>query len=430
MSVEVCTPGELGPVEVAVWRELQRQSPRLSNPFLSATFAIAAGELDRLARVAVVRDGGELVGFVPFRRSPTGIARPLAPGVAGCSGVVTRAGFELDWRQLLRRCRVSVWELDHLVTTDAALPSRAPGVRRAATSVIELDDGFDAYVQDGMRRCKKYFNWLRRKRQRIELDLGAIRFDFATAGAPVLGRLVEWKSAQYRRSGWPDPFARPAVRELVERLNGTAEEDCAGSCSALMVGDELLAADFSLRSASVYAGWFVTYNRAFERWSPGAVRWLYVAQACAEAGISVIDLGCGDEEYKQKLATRHDEVLEGHLCRATPRAAVRLGRRLPADATRRLILSHPRLRATVRTTLRRVGSLRVHEREVRPSGACGTPGSAAATVSSAALLAGDPAGRVGSGSRPAGTRALAYGDRGDEDAMVAADAGGGPNGQD
>ncbi len=348
MKVELCTPSELGRAEIAAWRRLQAEVPELANPFLSPTFARVVGELDPLARVAVLYEGNELAGFLPFHRTRSGIARGLAHGIAGCQGLVSRPGLELDPARLLRGCRAAVWELDHLVAPAPAPLAGAAGVSMASTSLIDLGGGFDAYVSNGMKRCKKYFNWLRRKRQRIESDLGPVRFEFGTAGAGALARVVEWKSAQYRRSGWPDPFAKAWVRELVERLRQTEEADLIGSCSSLSAGDELLAVDFSLRSPSVYAGWFVTYNRDFEHFSPGAVRWWYVAEACAWAGVSWIDLGCGDEEYKQKLATRHGEVLEGNLRRATPRAFVRCAARTPRRAARRFVLEHPRLRAGVR----------------------------------------------------------------------------------
>lgn len=359
MPIEICTPSELGPGEVAAWRELQSSCHELANPFCSATFSRVVGQLDRDARVAVLSDGQRLVGFLPFHRTRSGIGRGLAHGVAGCQGLVAAAGAELDHRQLLRRARLAVLELDHLVVPSGlAMP---PPARVATTSLIDAANGYEAWYQDGMKRHKKYFNWLRRKRQRIESDLGPIEFDFGGGGPEVLRKVVEWKSAQYRRSGWPDPFAKPWVRELVARLAASDEPDCTGVCSSLRVGDHLLAVDFSLRSTSVYGGWFVTYNVAYGQFSPGAVRWLYTVQACAERAVATIDLGCGDEEYKQKLASCHGEVLEGHLHRLTPRAMARCTARAPRTAARRFVVEHPQLRAAVRTSLRRFGALRARQ---------------------------------------------------------------------
>ena len=77
MNVAVVRPGDLGESEILRWRELQGADPSLDNPFLSVEFALAMGRLRDYVRVAVIQDGGKIVGFFPYERHSFGIGKPL-----------------------------------------------------------------------------------------------------------------------------------------------------------------------------------------------------------------------------------------------------------------------------------------------------------------------------------------------------------------
>ena len=98
MRVTVCRPEEMGPAEIRAWQAMQRDTPSLGSPFLSAEFARAAGRFRPAARVAVLADGPQTVGFFPFERRGLGAGAPLCglPGtftawtlVAGSSALAT-----------------------------------------------------------------------------------------------------------------------------------------------------------------------------------------------------------------------------------------------------------------------------------------------------------------------------------------------------
>lgn len=107
MRVSVVRPGELGPDDIASWRAMQSSTPSLANPFLSPEFTVAVGEFRPSARVAVLSDGPDVVGFFPFERGRLGAGMPIAAGLTDCQGVIHAPGLEWDARELLRACRLS-----------------------------------------------------------------------------------------------------------------------------------------------------------------------------------------------------------------------------------------------------------------------------------------------------------------------------------
>jgi CelD/BcsL family acetyltransferase involved in cellulose biosynthesis len=119
-----------------------------------------------------------------------------------------------------------------------------------------------------------------------------------------------------------------------------------------------VAAHFGPRSSTVLAAWFTAYDPELHYYSPGLMMHLRTAEAAARAGVTLVDLGRGDKEYKEWLKTRDLRVGEGFAARAHPVAmAQRLWRR-PVRGLRNTVLAHPGLRDPADRFLRTVGGLR------------------------------------------------------------------------
>lgn len=93
LDVETIHPSFLSPADAALWRSLAASAEGFGNPLLGPEFAQAVGKVREDARVAVIRRGGETVGFLPFHRRPGG---------AGASD--RRAALRLSWPCLASRC--------------------------------------------------------------------------------------------------------------------------------------------------------------------------------------------------------------------------------------------------------------------------------------------------------------------------------------
>ncbi|GHC41403.1 GNAT family N-acetyltransferase [Streptomyces cinnamoneus] len=361
MDISVYRPGELTAADRAVWSALQARavedgSPQLANPFLAPEFALAVGRCRRGARIAVVREDGEPVAFFPFQRSALGVGRAIGLGVSDAQGLVHRPGFQWDARELLHACGLSLWEFDHLVEGQKPFEVAASG--SYASPVIDVDQGYDHYLAALRKQSPKFTRTTLAKERRLGRDVGEVRYVHDERDPDALRVLTGWKSAQYRRTGRADRFARPWISHLVEQLFHTRTESFSGLLSVLYAAGRPVAAHFGLRSGTVLACWFPAYDPEFAKYSPGLVLHLRMAAGAAADGMAYLDLGRGVKAYKDSLKTRELSVAEGWVTRQHPVALGYRARRAPLRALRNTVLARPELFEPADRLLKRVGRLR------------------------------------------------------------------------
>ncbi|MFI8534349.1 GNAT family N-acetyltransferase [Streptomyces aquilus] len=361
MDISVYRPGELTAADRAAWTSLQSKahlqgSPELANPFLSPEFALAVGRCRRGVRIAVVREDGEPAAFFPFQRTAAGVGRAVGLGVSDAQGLVHRPGFGWDARDLLRACGLAVWEFDHLVEGQEPF---ATGTRGSFPSpVMDVDQGYDAYLRHLRSQAPKFTRTTLAKERRLGRDAGGVRYVHDERDPAVLRTLMDWKSAQYRRTGRSDRFAHDWISHLAQQLFHTRSEPFAGILSVLYADHRPVAAHFGLRTERVLACWFPAYDPAYAKYSPGLVLHLRMAEAAAADGIAYLDLGRGQKEYKDSLKTREITVSEGWVTRRHPVALGHRARRAPVRALRNTVQSRPELFAPADRMLKKVGRLR------------------------------------------------------------------------
>ncbi|MGW5641091.1 GNAT family N-acetyltransferase, partial [Streptomyces sp. NPDC003832] len=308
-GITVHRPGELSASLRAAWHRAMDESPEYANPFLAPEFAVGVGHHRGGVEIGVLHERGEPVGFLPYERNLLGVGRAIGLGLSDRQALVHRPGVLWDTEELLRGCRLASFEFDHLVEEQKPFGRYVTGM--FASPVIDLRPG------DG-----DYPAWLRatypgqakttlKKERRLARDLGEVRFVFDERDPRMLHRLMRWKSAQYRRTGRMDRFARPWIVALVDHLFQLREEHFTGVLSVLYAGDRPVAAHFGLRSSTVLAAWFTAYDPELHYYSPGLMMHLRTAEAAARHGVRLIDLGRGDKEYKDWLKTRELRVGEG-----------------------------------------------------------------------------------------------------------------------
>jgi CelD/BcsL family acetyltransferase involved in cellulose biosynthesis len=360
MHARILHPNELTADDIHRWRAVQRADPDQSNPFLSAEFAQAVGMVRPHTRVAVVDVGGTRA-FLPFERHRLGIGTAVGSGLSDCQGMVHEPGFACEPAALLRAAGLVVWKFDHLAPGAAPF---APGLfeggtaRLADSSVMDVGDGYDTYIKHLRTTSPAMLRKTLGRVARLEREVGEIRFVFDADDPGALDALMSWKSAQYRRTGRRDRFARPDIVGLVRSLTSVRAEHCTGTMSVLYVGGRPVACRLGLRSRTVLAQWFPAYDREFTRYAPGMILTLRMAEAAAAAGLEYVDLGKGDEPYKAKLATRTLSVGEGALALDTPVARLHLACDAALRRAEMAVLARPRLRELARRGLMQAGRLR------------------------------------------------------------------------
>jgi len=292
---------------------MQRKTESLLNPFLSPEFAVAVDSVRPDARVAVLADGSEIVGFFPFQRGRLGVGLPIGAGLNDCQGLIHAPDVEWDSRELLRTCKISVWQFDHLVNGQGSFEHHAITV--ASSPVIDLTEGFTTYWENLRAESPKFCRNLVRGTGKLEREAGNLRFVIDSRDLAELRMIMSWKSDQYRRTGWVDRFDRPWVVDLVDYLFSTHNEWFGGLLSLLYADETLVAGHFGLQADHVLAAWFPAYNTRFSSQSPGLINYMRMAEKAAAQGVHLINLGKGTEPYKETLKNRYLFVAEGMVAR-------------------------------------------------------------------------------------------------------------------
>ncbi|MFI9768882.1 GNAT family N-acetyltransferase [Streptomyces sp. NPDC052415] len=359
-EITVHGPRELSEPLRAAWHRAMDESPEYANPFLSPEFALGVGAHRGGVEIGVLHEHGEPVGFLPYERNLLGIGRAIGLGLSDRQALVHRPGIVWDTEELLRGCGLASFEFDHLVEEQKPFGRYVTGM--FASPVIDLEPGDGDYAQWLRATYPGQARTTLKKERRLGRDLGEVRFVFDERDPQVLRRLMEWKSAQYRRTGRMDRFARPWIVDLVDHLFRLREEHCTGVLSVLYAGERPVAAHFGPRSRTVLAAWFTAYDPELHYYSPGLMMHLRTAEAAARHGVRLIDLGRGDKEYKDWLKTRELRVGEGFATRPHPVAAAHRMWRRPVRGLRNTVLAHPGLREPADRLLKAVGALRSSRR--------------------------------------------------------------------
>jgi CelD/BcsL family acetyltransferase involved in cellulose biosynthesis len=330
MRVTVVRPGDLGPGEVSLWAAFQQTSPVTLSPFLSLTFARVVGRYRPDARVAVVEADGQIEAFLPFELAPRGIAMPIGYPMNDLQGFVGR-GTPIDARRVIRQAGLRGWRFVAAPAQQRALVPHHYAGTLARVPVIDLSNGYQHYLSS---RKKESTKRIAEKRRALERRLGT---SYLTWSSPRpqqhLRQLIDWKTAKY--GGARQLFSDPAARRILEELTTGSGDDCRGLLSVLSAGERTVALFFGLIAHGGLSSWFPAYDRELSRYSPGRMMWQPLAEKAACRGITRLDLGYGQDQYKFGLANASYVVAGGAVWASRCEQAARSGyRRLRGRASR------------------------------------------------------------------------------------------------
>jgi CelD/BcsL family acetyltransferase involved in cellulose biosynthesis len=353
MEFTVVAPELMTVADVSAWLALQTSSGRTSpflSPFWVRACADVAGPDQACARVVILRQDGETVGFFPVRvRGDT--AGPVGAPMCDYQGVVGAPDLDVEPRRLLGALRVGRLDFPSLLADQRAF---AGGVRGVAQSqVIDLSAGYDAYAAARRAAGTDILQDTAKKRRKLEREQGAAVFA-VSRDVGDFEALIAWKRAQYRASGQTDIFQAGWTEALLRSLFERNAPDFGGAFFTLHVDGKLAAAHFALRQGGVLHAWFIAHDEAFARYSPGVILINDILKWAPAQGVRELDLGPGDYRFKHSLANVKRDVAHGYIGRPSAAALARgaayrvrataealpLGRfsALPGKAMRRLDL--------------------------------------------------------------------------------------------
>lgn len=345
MKVRVIRPAELTSEDEALWGKFQDADSHLGSPYLCAEFVKAVARVRDDVYIGVMEEGAETIGFFPFQRAKLGIGGPVGGRLSDCQGVIAKR--QVDWNpgDLIRGCGLRIWDFDHLI---AAQPAFRTYHRVAARSpIIDLSGGFEEYRQERQRAGSNRINQVMRKSRKIAREVGPLRFDPHSRDRVLLQRVIEWKSAQCRRTGVFDFFRLDWTRAVVDRILEAETERFTGMLSALYAGEHLIAAQFGMRSRTVLHWWFPVYDDRFASYSPGGILLIKLAEHAARQGVRMIDLGKGEDPYKSSFMNRSIDLAEGAVTVPSIPTALRRIRETAEAFARNARIAAP-LRASIR----------------------------------------------------------------------------------
>nr|WP_042177626.1 GNAT family N-acetyltransferase [Kibdelosporangium sp. MJ126-NF4]CEL12724.1 hypothetical protein [Kibdelosporangium sp. MJ126-NF4]CTQ93484.1 hypothetical protein [Kibdelosporangium sp. MJ126-NF4] len=323
--------GSLSDDDFAAWRAIRDSDSRWDSPYFTPEY------------VAAVHDGRPVDvllgdGFVWPLHKNGGSARPAGSPGADFQGPLVEPGVRFSPKGVLAAVGVRSLTFDHLVDGYQDLE---PWIEeRRVSPFMDVTGGLDGYVKRVDKSGRDKMSEARRLTNKAGRELGELRSTVqATEG---LDLVVALKREQYASTGARDHFADPANQELLYRL---LDSDL-GMLSTVYAGPHLLAAHFGIRSGGVLHWWFPVFERKFGSYSPGWILLREVVSAAPDLGITRIDLGRGEDEYKRRAMTGSSTVCLGAITSGLRTSARRVGRAAVTAAKSSPIA--PQLRAIAR----------------------------------------------------------------------------------
>lgn len=346
MNTQVVPFSQLTTEQIALWGEMQQTNPELVSPYFTPEFAQHVARVRDDVEVALLREGSEVVGFFPFQRTMWGVAKPVGGRLSDYHGVIAREGLDFSPTKMLRDCKLSAFEFDHLVASQKAWKPFHADLRPSPT--IDVSEGFESYLENRRADNARLMTDSLKKEDRLTRQVGPLTFEWNTTEDAVLQLLFQWKSAQYNATGVTDIFSFDWTRKLIENIwkQGNSPQFSGVMCT-LRAADRVVAMHFCMRSGSTLHSWFPAYDVDAAKHSPGLVLLTQMARHANQHGVHRIDLGKGDEQYKRSYANSEAMVAEGIVESHPFRSVIRKGWTTTRDLVKNSPLAGP-ARAPVR----------------------------------------------------------------------------------
>lgn len=303
---------ELDTALLMQWEQLQSVSPVYGSPYYHPHYSqiIAAARPD--VRVLVIEDAGQVTGFLPYHKINRLRADVIGGGLTDYQGPVCSFQNLLPVGELLKAMGVAYMGFNHMPQERSDFSAYAWSHSRSLT--LNLEGGFAAYAQRlNDKRDASLFKKIETNERKLEKKCGALSFTMNSASKAEFEALLSGKSAQFIRTlgAGHDIFATTWIREVVHHIFSHNGPDFGGILSSLYAGDKMVAAHFGMRCGKVMHYWFPWYDTDYAEFSPGLILLAFCAREAQAHQIELIDLGRGEQAYKQRFATGFIPLCEG-----------------------------------------------------------------------------------------------------------------------
>jgi len=297
---------------IGLWRQFQSSSDELCSPFFSPEFTLAVGAARLDAMVAIIKEDGVVQGLFPYHRCEGGVAKPIGGQICDYQGIVHAPQFSADGAALLRACGLTAYDFNHAPLNQTAL--RAGGYHFTSSPHIDLAQGYEAYAADRAGAWDEAMRHVRRRRRKIEREIGPLRFEYHDPSDDIYRSHVAMRNHLYTRANVKSLLGCGSwIDRTLSAIRTTNHRHFAGLMTTLYAGDRLIAAHFGMRSQKVWHWWFSSYDTEVSNYGPGIMLILEAARHAPMAGLSIIDFGRGDSPYKLLYSNGATPLCEGSI---------------------------------------------------------------------------------------------------------------------
>lgn len=307
-----------------VCREQRQESFFLSHRWFRACLAGTGNDVEPI--VLVLRDGGIPVGLVPlfrhvdrWRGFPTRVLSlatnqdapfgdfilPAIDPEKGLAAVMEhftqRRGWHLFVGGKIRRSSPTHAHLSHLLVGQRHLRQLA-----ARVPVLDLAGGWEAYWTGRSQRFKKT---VRNVANRIERLGNATVFDAGRTDLETCMRVLHTLAGRSWKHGLDVSVTQSrAIATFFEDLTAALLERGLLHLWVLAVDDEPIAAEYHVRDGDTVYALRGDFDERYRDASPGTHLNAHIVRTYFEDGVRLYDMGPGESEYKQRWATRIDDL--------------------------------------------------------------------------------------------------------------------------
>jgi CelD/BcsL family acetyltransferase involved in cellulose biosynthesis len=319
ISADALTTGQ-----IARWAALQAETKEFGSPLVGPYFAQLIQRHRGDVHVAIAEQDGRDVAFFAFHRASHGYARPVGAPFSDYQAIVSEPGLELDGTAFLAEAGIERMAVSGLMDPHGLF----------ATAALEPTLGYRISVKDGgaaklerLRQANpKWAKNLRRLANKIDRELGPIRFVTGDTSPAALEAVLNLKIEQYHESGLTDVLRPNWVKAMMQDLFTRTDPNFGGCLITLYAGDYMVSGQFGVRQGGWFHPWIASSCPKAHPYSPGIVFLGQMIRYAEDIGIETIDLAQGHSHYKSQFSRNPVTVQTGQVGRrAIPASGVKSG---------------------------------------------------------------------------------------------------------
>lgn len=291
----------LGQSDLDLWRAMQAVTPAFRSPLLSPDFVRAVSAVRSDTEVAVFKQRGRTIGFLPFHPRPGRFARPAGAPFADYSALLTLPEPRLNAREALRLAGIDQYQAIGLVDPYGVFGP----VEGEEDEAFAIDLTLDGPANNANKKLEKN---IRRLRRHAEETHGEVRFVMGDRNPEHFEQMLRLKREQTRLTGLHDFLAPEWVQQLLRNLFNAPKDQLHGNLITLMAGDKPLLFHFGARLGERGHPWISSYDPAYAAFSPGQIFLGGVPDHLATDGITYYDLSTGAQAYKAVFSNTRSPV--------------------------------------------------------------------------------------------------------------------------